>query len=120
MEPSKTDSTINRRLDGTYIAPEALVDSGRKVGAHRETRSLGCVLAVVFSYLDNGALSVLHFSDRRGETAEDDRSFSQVLPKITHRPRLNIAVDRWLKELCINARKGHRGTGLVGRSERTL
>jgi serine/threonine protein kinase len=118
---SRADSTINHRGDGTYIAPEASIDFGGKVGAHSDTWSLGCVLVVVFSYLDGGAISVLQFSDRRGEQAEDDRFFSQTAPKNTHRPpRLNEAVDKWLKELCMNARKRDQDTKLVGRSERAI
>lgn len=120
-EPSRADSTINRRGDGTYIAPEALIDYGGKVGAHSDTWSLGCVLAVVYSYLDGGASSVLEFSDRREEKAEDDRFFSQVAPRSTRKPpRLNEGVERWLKELCMNARKRDHNMKLTGKSERAI
>jgi serine/threonine protein kinase len=118
-EPSRADSTINRRGDGTYIAPEASIDFGGKVGAHSDTWSLGCILAVVLSYLDGGAASVLQFSDRRCENAEDDRFFSQTAPKNAHKPpRLNEAVNKWLKELCMSARKRDQDAKLVRISER--
>jgi serine/threonine protein kinase len=72
-DPSMTMPTANPRGDGTYSAPEAR-NPGGKVQAESDTWSLGCVLCVVFSYLDSGAKGVEEFGDGfRGEAAPQPR-----------------------------------------------
>jgi serine/threonine protein kinase len=105
-DPSLTMATANPRGDGTYSAPEARI-SGGKVQAESDTWSLGCVLCVVFSYLDSGANGVEKFGNLRSELPRD-----QFFTVSGSKPRLSLAVQRWMKELQWRAhqRNGEEGT----------
>jgi serine/threonine protein kinase len=106
-DPSQTMATANPRGDGTYSAPEARNPNG-KVQAESDTWSLGCVLFVVFSYLDNGARGVEKFSDLRAELPRD-----QFFTISAGKPRLSHAVERWMKELRARAHRRNKKEGTV-------
>ncbi|KAL6231205.1 hypothetical protein BDW75DRAFT_248078 [Aspergillus navahoensis] len=56
--------TRNRRAEGTYLAPEA--DSGDRVmKASSDVWSLGCVLSVLFAYMEEGQQGVMQYADER-------------------------------------------------------
>lgn len=70
QEPS-TSGTMNRRGEGTYLAPEAIAATPTmKTGS--DVWSLGCVISVVFAYLEEGAAGVDRYSDNRGDLANAD------------------------------------------------
>jgi serine/threonine protein kinase len=106
-DPSLTVATANPRGDGTYLAPEACI-SGGKVQAESDTWSLGCVLCVVFSYLDSGAKGVFEFRDLRSAMPKD-----QFFTLTGSKPRLSHSVIKWLKELRARAHQRDREEGPV-------
>ncbi|KAL4811756.1 hypothetical protein BDW67DRAFT_148678 [Aspergillus spinulosporus] len=56
--------TLNRRADGTYLAPEA--ESGdRSMKTNSDVWSLGCVLSVLFAYMEEGRQGVIRYADER-------------------------------------------------------
>jgi serine/threonine protein kinase len=64
-----TDSAVNRRGTGTYLAPET--STGKQpIRAESDTWSLGCIVSVVFSYLYSGNTAVIEFGDLRSKKAE--------------------------------------------------
>jgi serine/threonine protein kinase len=70
QEPS-TSGTMNRRGEGTYLAPEAIAATPTmKTGS--DVWSLGCVISVLFAYLEEGALGVDRYSDKRGDLDSAD------------------------------------------------
>jgi serine/threonine protein kinase len=105
-DQSQTVQTANPRGDGTYSAPEARVPNG-KVQAESDTWSLGCVLCVVFSYLDSGASGVAEFSNLRAKLPRDQ--FFTV--STGSRARLSEAVERWFKALRSRANRRSREEG---------
>lgn len=56
--------TLNRRAEGTYLAPEA--ESGdRSMKTKSDVWSLGCVLSVLFAYMEEGRQGVVRYADER-------------------------------------------------------
>ncbi|KAL3481350.1 hypothetical protein BJX99DRAFT_271288 [Aspergillus californicus] len=63
--------TQNLRGDGTYMAPEStLRGPDRPMTASSDVWSLGCVLSVLFAYLDDGKVGVESYARARSEHRE--------------------------------------------------
>jgi serine/threonine protein kinase len=107
IDPSLTDATANPRGDGTYLSPEACIKGG-KVQAESDTWSLGCVLSVVFSYLDSGCKGVMEFRDLRSVVSKD-----QFFTNSGSKPRLSLSVHKWLKELRARAHRRNKEEGTI-------
>lgn len=67
-EPS---GTINRRGEGTYLAPESLKKMPTMTRSS-DVWSLGCVLSVVFAYLEEGGEGVNKYQNRRLDHPDSD------------------------------------------------
>ncbi|KAL3456860.1 kinase-like domain-containing protein [Aspergillus heterothallicus] len=63
-EAPSASATRNARGDGTYLPPES-TDSGRKMRASSDVWSLGCVLSVLFCYMDGGRDRVIKYAEER-------------------------------------------------------
>jgi serine/threonine protein kinase len=57
-------ATLNRRNEGTYLAPES-VSQVPSMTTKSDVWSLGCVVSVVFAYLDDGARGVDSYTTAR-------------------------------------------------------
>jgi serine/threonine protein kinase len=87
---------------GTYIAPEAAYHT---VDAKSDVWALGCVLALLFSWLDCGVGGIEQFDSlRRGISKKEDDRFYQVEEK---EPVLSFYVRQWLAELRRRAQERH-------------
>lgn len=63
--PEPTPSpTFNPHGEGTYLAPESLA-AIRSMKASSDVWSLGCVISVLFVYLENGADGVVQYREER-------------------------------------------------------
>ncbi|CAJ2504032.1 Uu.00g114260.m01.CDS01 [Anthostomella pinea] len=58
--------TMNLRLDGTYLAPESST-AMRKMNKESDNWSLGCVVSVIFTFLEEGQRGINEYSDAREE-----------------------------------------------------
>lgn len=98
-------ATLNRRGDGTYLAPES-ISAMPSMKTSSDVWSLGCVISIVFSYLEEGGDGVARYQDARlKENHADgiDRFFlrgtrftsSKVLP----------VIRKWHGGLIKNAKK---------------
>lgn len=99
-DSSLTDPTVNRRGDGTYLAPEASIGE-YSIRAESDTWSLGCIVSVVFSYLHGGNAAVTEFGDLRSKK-QNDRFFSYSTTREPHKlsdVKIDDAVQRWFREL---------------------
>jgi serine/threonine protein kinase len=70
QDPSLS-ATLNRRGEGTYLAPES-ISSMRSMNAESDVWSLGCVISVVFAYLEEGGEGVSRYQDARMQHANAD------------------------------------------------
>ncbi|KAL2841864.1 kinase-like domain-containing protein [Aspergillus pseudoustus] len=64
QEDQSASATRNARGDGTYLAPESTA-SGRAMRASSDVWSLGCVLSVLFCYMDGGRDRVIQYAEER-------------------------------------------------------
>jgi len=64
-------ATINRRGEGTYLAPES-ISSARSMGTASDVWSLACVLSVVSTYLEGGSDAVERYQDSRMDHPKAD------------------------------------------------
>ncbi|KAF7543273.1 hypothetical protein G7Z17_g10871 [Cylindrodendrum hubeiense] len=70
--PESTPSaTINRRGEGTYLAPESKL-SGPSMKSPSDVWSLGCVLSVLFAYLEEGKAGVESYQRERNNNPKAD------------------------------------------------
>ncbi|KAI2470989.1 kinase-like protein [Annulohypoxylon bovei var. microspora] len=63
-EEAVMSGTVNRRLDGTYLAPESSV-SLRKMNEKSDVWSLGCVISVLLTYMEEGQNGIDKYSEDR-------------------------------------------------------
>ncbi|KAL4945255.1 hypothetical protein BDV06DRAFT_45168 [Aspergillus oleicola] len=93
-DPSLISGTLNRRGEGTYLAPESLSPS-RAMGTHSDVWSLGCVLSVLFAYMEDGSDGVKKYAEQRyrhDEAAGYDRFF--VLSRGFKAAKPNRAIEK--------------------------
>ncbi|KEY73053.1 hypothetical protein S7711_06126 [Stachybotrys chartarum IBT 7711] len=101
-------ATLNKRAAGTYLAPES-VSSTPKMKASSDIWSLGCIISVLFVYLDSGKKNLDPYSDERANRSQSegcgdcDRFFlySRQITSIRRHP----VVSEWHKKLVKNARE---------------
>ncbi|KAL4959995.1 kinase-like domain-containing protein [Aspergillus stella-maris] len=104
-DPSLVSGTLNRRGEGTYLAPESLSPT-RTMRTHSDVWSLGCVLSVVFAYLEEGSDGVKNYAEQRyrhDEAAGYDRFF--VLSCGFRAAKRNRAVEKTHSYLVDRARE---------------
>lgn len=112
-EPS-VDPTRNNRGEGTYLAPESMLNNA-KMTTSSDVWSLGCVISVLFAYLDDGRDGVLRYQALRMQHRKADgydRFFIQnsFLPNTVH-PAIEKQHDRLIKSASY---RGHRESKAVG------
>lgn len=102
---SRADDTYSPRTRGTYLAPEAH-DKPSKVSVESDIWSLGCVLSVVFSYMENGKRGVEEFEEWRKQGEGDDKNDYFHTRKSPRKAlQLNPKVESWFGHLQKEARK---------------
>lgn len=102
---ASTSAAYNRRGDGTYLGPETL-SKQRTMREKSDIWSLGCVLSVVFTYLEEGSSGVEEYAMRRASHRSADgydRFF--VTNPLFGRPKINPAVTLWHDKLIKKARQ---------------
>ncbi|KAK8021109.1 Sec34-like family protein [Apiospora arundinis] len=92
-------ATMNRRGEGTYLAPESTM-AKKRMRTESDVWSLGCIVSVVFTYLDAGYKGVEDFSTAREEhpNAKDMDRFFCSSTSFT-RTQTNPAVKKWHMKL---------------------
>ena len=98
-EPS-IDPTRNNRGEGTYLAPESTMQDAR-MAKSSDVWSLGCVISVLFAYLDDGKDGVLAYHALRRQHRQSDgydRFFltNGFLPNSVH-PSIEKHHDKLIK-----------------------
>ncbi|KAL4749093.1 hypothetical protein BDW72DRAFT_195133 [Aspergillus terricola var. indicus] len=104
--------TLNRRAEGTYLAPEA-ESSNRVMKTNSDVWSLGCVLSVLFAYMEEGRQGVIKYADERlryNEAGASDkfvvRSFRGAKPNPAISKTHGFLIEK------ANGRSSHEG-GIV-------
>ncbi|KXJ91907.1 kinase-like domain-containing protein [Microdochium bolleyi] len=93
-EPS-TDGTINRRGEGTYLAPESM-SANPIMNTSSDVWSLGCVLSVFFTYLDSGHEGIVAYQKTRMRHSQANGFDRFFLATSSFRAnQVHPDVDRW-------------------------
>ncbi|KAI0899943.1 kinase-like protein [Annulohypoxylon nitens] len=58
--------TVNRRAEGTFLAPESSVSLPR-MNEKSDVWSLGCVVSVILTYMEEGKVGIEKYSDERSD-----------------------------------------------------
>ncbi len=93
-EDPSTAPTKNRRAEGTYLAPES-VSPEPTMKTHSDVWSLGCVLSVVFTHMEEGREGLRKYTAERlrhDDGAGSDRFF--VLSRGFRAAKLNPAIKK--------------------------
>ncbi|KGO75107.1 hypothetical protein PITC_069770 [Penicillium italicum] len=102
---------ISRRGEGTYLAPES-ISSTPGMTSKSDVWSLGCVISVVFAYLEGGSAGIEHYGLTRLEHRVSDgydRFF--VRGKVFTSTNVNPAVKSQHTHLIDKARQRNRQEG---------
>ncbi len=96
----------NPRPGGTYTAPEAIEKTARVTRAS-DVWSLGCIIALVLTFLDNQCTGIRDFENQRMIERQDDWFIDISSPQM---PRgipymLRSSVATWLVDLTYKARR---------------
>lgn len=100
---STMSKTVNRHGEGTYLAPESL-SSSKSMGIGSDVWSLGCIISIVFAYLEDGSNGVIRYQDERSNhhTADGyDRFFVRAF--VFRSLQVNPVVGGWHKQLIAKA-----------------
>jgi hypothetical protein len=99
---------IDQRVEGTYLPPETI--SGIPVTDNRSgVWSLGCMISVVFTYMDAGPDGVTEYAKERAKQERADRLdrfFLKSRPRVHH-----PAVKKWHRRLILQAKSRYLDEG---------
>ena len=95
----------NSRYGGTYAAPEARLNTD-KVTRKSDVWSLGCVFALLLTFLDNGSKGIKEFEEARIRDRDNDRFFESNIPMVGTEvvDVLHPSVGAWLDRLVARAK----------------
>lgn len=112
MDPSS--GVENARFGGTYAAPEARELSDR-VTRKSDVWSLGCVLALVLTFLDSQSSGIHEFQEARQENRTHDWFFDSEALKTRSDDKkiLHSSVSDWLNALTKKASNRGEAEGLA-------
>lgn len=109
---SPTSKTTNRRGKGTCLAPESIRTSSI-MSPGSDVWSLGCVISIVFAYLEEGASGVRKYAESRAANKRangSDRFFiggrSKVQPS-----QASPVIEKWHSRLITSAMHRSRSEG---------
>ena len=107
-----SSGVANPRDAGTYTAPEARHRTER-VTRTSDIWSLGCVMTLVLSFLDNQRTGIKNFEVARMKDRDDDLFYDSFTPFFGAEPRpsLRSSIPAWLDYLTDNAKRRSENEG---------
>ena len=107
-----SSGVANPRDAGTYTAPEARHKTKRVTRAS-DVWSLGCVITLVLSFLENQRTGIEEFGDARMKDREDDLFYDSFPNRFGTEPKpsLRLSVPVWLTKLTENAKRRNSSEG---------
>ena len=107
-----TSGVANPRDAGTYTAPEARHKTERVTRAS-DVWSLGCVMTLVLTFLDNQRTGIEDFEVARMKDRDDDLFYDSFPTRVWVKPRpsLRSSVPVWLDHLTENSKRRSENEG---------
>ena len=114
IDADSSSGVDNSRYGGTYAAPEARLEND-KVTRKSDVWSLGCLITLVLTFLDNGTIGIADFDKCRVHGRDNDRFFECKLPLVGTEAvdELHPSVPKWLDGLVA---KAHERSELEGKA----
>ncbi|KAJ5650893.1 uncharacterized protein N7484_004616 [Penicillium longicatenatum] len=114
-QPEDGSGTMNRREQSTYLAPES-ISASRNMKTSSDVWSLGCVISVLFAYLEGGAAGVTRYSDNRVAHAKAEGYDRFFVRDGGFKPfQVNPEVKKWHDYLIVKARQRNPNEGAAVR-----
>ncbi|KAJ6095506.1 hypothetical protein N7486_006252 [Penicillium sp. IBT 16267x] len=114
-QPEDGSGTMNRREQSTYLAPES-ISASRNMKTSSDIWSLGCVISVLFAYLEGGAAAVTRYSDVRIAHSKAEGYDRFFVRDGGFRPfQVNPEVKAWHDYLIVKARQRNPNEGMAVR-----
>ncbi|KAF4585780.1 ankyrin repeat protein [Ophiocordyceps camponoti-floridani] len=109
-DPS-VSATLNMRGEGTYLAPESIAATPM-MQASSDVWSLGCVISVIFTYLEEGGDGVVRFQEERAQHRNAD-SYDRFFLRgsMFKKSQVHPRVRAWHTELISNTKKRDANEG---------
>ncbi|KAK1752733.1 kinase-like domain-containing protein [Echria macrotheca] len=108
---SSLSNTLNRRQEGTYLAPES-ISASKSMGTASDVWSLACVLSVVFAYLEEGSDGVERYQDARTDHPKADGYDRFFIRSMTFSPsKVHPEIHKWHSRLIDEAGKRNPDEG---------
>ena len=106
-----SSGVANTRDAGTYTAPETRRKTERVTRAS-DVWSLGCIMSLMLSFLDNGSDGIEHFGNARMNKF-DDYFYDSFTPFFGAEPRASLrpSIPMWLDHLTDNAKRRSENEG---------
>lgn len=102
-ENKTLSATLNRRGDGTYLAPESM-DSPPAMTIGSDVWSLGCIMSVLFAYLDSGWVGVESYAIARRDHPKAGGLDKFFVPgRLLSPTAINPSVTNWHRQLVSRA-----------------
>ena len=116
-----SSGVANPRDAGTYTAPEAR-HKAERVTRTSDVWSLGCVMTLILTFLDNQRNGIKNFEDARMKDRDDDLFYDSSTTRFGAEPRpsLRSSIPVWLDCLTENAKKRSEHEGKVVRQASDL
>ncbi|KAI2618276.1 kinase-like protein [Hypomontagnella submonticulosa] len=113
---TSVSGTINPRAEGTYLAPESRI-SLRKMNEKSDVWSLGCVISVVLTYLNEGQRGIEDYADERAEISKGsgagDKDYFFLDNRSLTQPKPHPAIRNHHRRLIREASGRSSGEGVV-------
>ncbi|KAI0854222.1 kinase-like protein [Daldinia vernicosa] len=113
---TSVSDTVNRRLEGTYLAPESTI-SVRNMNEKSDIWSLGCVISVVITYINKGQEGIDAYADRRAATSKSSRAGDKdhffLISRYRTPPKPHPAIKEHHRNLIKEANRRSSGEGKV-------
>lgn len=112
-EPTSHDSPASKAEGqlgkGTCLAPECM-ETSPTISTNSDVWSLGCVISIVFTYLDDGAQGVTKYAAKRAAHSRAN-GCDQFFIRSKNNPRLHPAIKTWQRRLMKTARSRSKREG---------
>ncbi|KAI0135117.1 kinase-like protein [Daldinia grandis] len=113
---TSVSDTVNRRLEGTYLAPESSI-SVRNMNEKGDIWSLGCVISVVLTYINEGQEGIDTYADRRAATSKSSRAGDKdhffLISRYRTPPKPHPAIKEHHRRLIKESNRRSSGEGKV-------
>ncbi|KAJ5899210.1 hypothetical protein N7495_003954 [Penicillium taxi] len=107
-EQSQPGPSTVKQISSTYLGPESLFKNP-SMNTSSDVWSLGCIISVVFTYMEEGREGVIQYANARMKRGRFDRFFQRDRMFLSHAPHPEVL--KWHHDLIKQAEQRSRAEG---------